>query len=276
MSLWRRRKNLSLFAFGDCCEYWPRVQIVDQSAPNAILQLLLWAPAGEQMCNESRQHCKFCLWYVKNATKYLFLAGMSWKEMCSTYWACIKSELADHLFTFVTKYWPREKPKIDPEVSKVWIYMYGKYLANIWQIYMEYMGMEVGVGGLHRPGSQGVQSTRLWPPPLTTSASFYLSPTLCPTNPPPPDKWQTVSAQIVNCIFPNCLIYLSRLPAPIYHPVFAPKTHLRQQSKYMANIMQTVLSPKLYHTNPPLPWKPIHGKCITNYVCRKCKIYLAK
>ena len=38
-------------------------------------------------------------------------------------------------------------------------------MANIWQIYgryMEYMGMEVGVAGLHRPGSQGVQSLNMF------------------------------------------------------------------------------------------------------------------
>ena len=45
--LYEEKKPLiNLFAFGDCCEYWQKVQIVDQSAPNAIFQLLLWAPAG--------------------------------------------------------------------------------------------------------------------------------------------------------------------------------------------------------------------------------------
>ena len=103
--------------------------------------------------------------------------------------------------------------------------------------------------GLQRPGSQGVQSTRRWPPPLTTSASFYLSPTLCPTNPPPPpgriyDKiyltkcklyffeLQTVFGVIANCICPNFKIYLSKFPFSLCQQLFATPSHLRQEEKW--------------------------------------------
>ena len=97
-------------------------------------------------------------------------------------------------------------------------------------------------------GQAGVQSTRLWPPPLTTSASFYLSPTLCPTNPPPPpgriyDKiyltncklyffeLQTVFGLTANCICPNFKIYLSKFPFPICQQLFATPSYLRQEEQ---------------------------------------------
>ena len=97
-------------------------------------------------------------------------------------------------------------------------------------------------------GQAGVQSTRLWPPPLTTSASFYLSPTLCPTNPPPPpgriyDKiyltncklyffeLQTVFGLTASCICPNFKIYLSKFPFPICQQLFATPSHLRQEEQ---------------------------------------------
>ena len=97
-------------------------------------------------------------------------------------------------------------------------------------------------------GQAGVQSTRLWPPPLTTSASFYLSPTLCPTNPPPPpgriyDKiyltkcklyffeLQTVFGLTANCICPNFKIYLSKFPFSICQQLFATPSHLRQEEQ---------------------------------------------
>ena len=123
------------------------------------------------------------------------------------------------------------------------VFVFVSFMTNIKVTNMRNYSREIFQEvGLQRPGSQGVQSTRRWPPPLTTSASFYLSPTLCSTNPPRTStpqiyakmylsKWQTVFVQMANCICPNGKLYLFKLTYFIRRPFVALLTHL--QGKYM-------------------------------------------
>ena len=145
------------------------------------------------------------------------------------------------------------------------------------------------------------------------TASFYLSPSLCSTNPPSPEK-QIYGKYIANCICPICIIqlycelYLYKLQnifsQTATEKTFASPTYHRQHSQYLANILQAVFvqfanctcpicklclskwqvyfSKKqnifflLCPTNPPPPAEPIYGKYSPNCIYSNCKMFLSK